>query len=322
MAQCADLRAKRRTGLATSQGLVSLVFWVSTVAVGRDLLESLGPLLGSSLTFIASGALLVVAATVRARGLGWRHRVSKRHLWICGPLFVAYLGLFYLALGLAVDRQQAILVGLVNYLWPTWIVLLAIPLQNARPRPMLFGAGVFLGLAGVSLAASVSTIGAEGSWSGLVMSLGRGWIPLALAGAGSLSWGAYSNLAKRFPQPASSVAVGLFLLAAGLALLVPGVFQGHTALWTPRAAAELTYMAIFPTAIAYTLWDRAMRDGNIAFLGSVSNLVPVASVALAGSLLAIPLHGRLLVGAAAVALGSLACRKSVTLEIGSTHRRG
>ncbi len=305
------MRSERRSNRATILGLISLVLWVSTVGVGRDLLESIGPFLGSSLTFLLSGAFLIVAATVRCRGVGWWSRVSKRHLYIGGPFFVAYLGLFYVALGLAVDRQQAVLVGLVNYLWPTWIVMLAVPLQRMRPRFLLFGLGVILGLAGVALAASVSAVGVDGSWSTVAASLIRGWVPLTLAGAGSIAWGVYSNLAKRIPQRETPAAVGLLMLAVGCMLLVPALTRSEAASWSLRAVVELLYMAAFPTAVAYTLWDRAMRDGNITLLGSMSNLLPLASVALAGAFLGIALHGRLVVGAAAVAAGSLACHRSL-----------
>ena len=305
------MRSQRRSGQATALGFISLVLWVSTVGVGRDLLESIGPLLGSSLTFLLSGALLLAVATLRFRGLGWWSRVSKRHLWICGPFFVAYLGLFYVALGMAADREQAVLVGLVNYLWPTWIVLLAIPLQRMRPRSLLFGLGVALGLAGVGLAASVSAVGVDGSWGAVVASLVHGWVPLTLAGAGSVAWGVYSNLARRVPQSETPVAVGLLMVATGCVLLVPALIGGEPASWGLRAVMELLYMAVFPTAVGYTFWDRAMRDGNITLLGSVSNLLPLASVALAGVLLGVPLHGRLVAGAAAVAAGSLACHRSL-----------
>jgi len=307
----AAMRSEKRPGRATSFGLVSLILWVSTVGIGRDLLESIGPLFGSSLTFLLSGAFLIAVATLRCRGLGWWSRISKRHLWICGPFFVAYLGLFYVALGIAADRQQAVLVGLVNYFWPTWIVLLAIPLQKMRPRFLLFGVGVVLGLVGVAFAASVSAVGADGSWSTVAASLIRGWAPLTLAGAGSVAWGVYSNLAKRVPQTETPVAVGLLMVAAGCILLVPALIRGEAASWSLRAVMELVYLAGFPTAVGYTLWDRAMRDGNITLLGSVSNLLPLASVALAGALLGIPLHGRLIAGAAAVAAGSLACHRSL-----------
>lgn len=316
MKPVSELLVPRRARIATAQGLIALVLWVSTVAVGRDLLEDLGPLLGSSLTFLLSGSLLVVAATIRSQGLGWRHRVSIKHLWLCGPFFIAYLGLFYCALGVAASREEAVLVGLANYLWPTWIVLLAIPLQKARPRLLPFVVGVALGLAGVLLAASVSTSEAEGRWPAVAATLAQGWMPLMLAGAGAVAWGIYSNLAKRVPQRETSAAVGLLLVAAGAMLVVPGIVWGDSATWTSRTVIELIYMAIFPTAIAYTLWDRAMRDGNIAVLGLISNLVPIASVALAGALLGIPLRGRLLAGAAAVVIGSLACRRSLSTWTG------
>ncbi|MBN1857659.1 EamA family transporter [Candidatus Bipolaricaulota bacterium] len=300
---------------ALLQGMIALALWGTTVAVGRDFLEATGPILGSSIVFLASGLALLVAMTIRSRGIGWRHQISTRHLWVCGPFFVVYLCLFYLALGLAESRDQAVIAGLVNYLWPTWVVVLSIPFQKTRPRALPFAVGIVLGIGGVLLATSVLVLVGTGNsgWSasGFVGVVAEAWLPLMLAGVGSVAWGVYSNLAKRVPQEATSAAIGMLLAAAGLTLLVPGLLQVHEVHWSLRVVLELIYAAIFPTAVAYSLWDRAMRDGDVAILGSISNLLPVASVALAAALLGVPLHWRLVGGAVAVAAGSLACRRSL-----------
>ncbi len=306
--------ANERPGLrkASIQGLMAIALWGTTVAVARDFLEVIGPVLGSSIVFLLSGSLLLLAKTIRWRGLGWWRQVSSKHLRVCGPFFVVYLCLFYLALGFAANRDQAVVAGLVNYLWPTWVIVLAIPFQKIRPRALPLGLGIALGICGVLLAMSVLVQGGSG-WtaSGMAATVAGAWLPLTLAGVGSMAWGVYSNLAKRVPQPATGAAIGVLLMVAGLILLVPGMLQAQDAHWSLQAVLEMAYAAIFPTAIAYSLWDRAMRDGSVAFLGSMSNLIPIISVGLAGALLGVSLHWRLLGGAAAVAAGSLACRRSL-----------
>jgi len=230
--------------------------------------------------------------------------LSRKHLVFCGPLFIAYLCLFYLALGLAQTRPEAIVVGLINYLWPTMILLFAIPLLGRRPRGLAFAVGSAISLGGIVLAMSVQ---AEGLGA-LIGALGASGLPMLLALVASVMWGLYSNLAKRYPQTNSSGAVGLFLLVTGLSLLAVAEKQWGGVDWTPKAIGELSYMIVFPASLAYCFWDIAMRDGNIALLGSASNLIPVLATLLAGVYLQVALGWELLGGAIGVVLGAFLCQ--------------
>jgi len=225
---------------------------------------------------------------------------------LCGPLFVGYLCLFYLALGLAETRADAIVVGLINYLWPTMILLFAIPLLGRRPRWPVLAVGSAVSLGGIVLATSVQ---AE-SLGALIGAFGSSGVPMILAFVASVMWGLYSNLAKRYPQPNSTGAVGLFLLVTGLVLLIAVGNSWNGVDWNPRAIGELSYAIIFPASLAYCLWDIAMRDGNIALLASASNLIPVLATLLAGVYLRVPLGWELLGGAIGVVVGAFLCRLS------------
>jgi len=48
-----------------------------------------------------------------------------------------------------------------------------------------------------------------------------------------------------------------------------------------------------------------MRDGNLALVGSASNLIPILSTAISAAFLRVPLRVELLGGAALVVLGAL-----------------
>jgi len=295
---------RRKNTLATSLGFVAILFWSTTVPAARSVMEKLGPLFGMSLVFSISGLLLLALTSIRAKGLGWVSRLSKKHLVVCGPLFIGYLCCFYLALGIAATRTETVVAGLVNYLWPTMILLFAIPILSKRPRPFAFVAGIAISLGGIVLAMSVQ---AE-SLGALFSALGKSGLPMLLALVASVMWGLYSNLAKRYPQTISTGAVGLFLVVAGLSLLAVAGRQWGGVDWTPKAIGELSYMIIFPASLAYCFWDIAMRDGNIALLGSSSNLIPVLATLLAGVYLQVTLGWELLGGAIGVVLGGFLCQ--------------
>ncbi len=285
----------------TLLGFVAIVLWSTNTPATRALLERLGTLPGSAISLLLAGACLVLLTTARARGLGWVKKLSWRHVGFCGPLFILYFVLLNPALGLAATRPAAIVAGLINYLWPTFVLLFSIPLLGARPRTLAFLGGVGVSLCGVVLAASIQ-------FAGLGIpteSLARSLFPLLLAFGASVIWGVYSNLTMRFPQPASTGAVGIFLIAAGAALALASVGRWPAIHWTLTATLELAYVAIFPLALGYALWDLAMRDGNLVLVGSASNLIPILSTALSAALLGVPFRAELLGGAALVVLGAL-----------------
>ena len=295
---------KLENALATGLGFVAILLWSTTVPVARSVMEKFGPLFGMGLMFSFSGLLLLILTSIRAQGFGWISRLSKRHLIICGPLFIGYLCFFYLALGIAKTRTETVVAGLVNYLWPTVILVFSIPLLGKRPRPFWFVVGIVISLGGIVLAMSVQ---AE-SLSALVKALGKSGLPMLLALVGSFMWGLYSNLAKRHPQPVSTGAVGLFLFVTGIALFLASLGAWQTATWSLQTVIELIYMILFPASAAYCFWDIAMRDGNIALLGSASNLIPVLATLLASVYLQVTLGWELLGGAIGVVLGAFLCQ--------------
>jgi drug/metabolite transporter (DMT)-like permease len=78
--------------------------------------------------------------------------------------------------------------------------------------------------------------------------------------------------------------------------------------WSLQAVIELAYMILFPASAAYCFWDIAMRDGNIALLGSASNLIPVLATLIASAYLRVTLRWELLGGAVGVVLGAFLCQ--------------
>jgi len=117
--------------------------------------------------------------------------------------------------------------------------------------------------------------------------------------------GHLSNLTKRFPQPVSTGAVGIFLIVAGGTLTLASAGRWPKVDWALATTVELAYVAVFPLALDYALWDLAMRDGNLALVGSASNLIPILSTAISTVFLGVPFRGELIGGATLVVLGAL-----------------
>lgn len=131
---------------------------------------------------------------------------------------------------------------------------------------------------------------------------------LAIGLIAALLWGLYSVLARVHRQTVSSGAVAVFLLVAGLVALIVSRGQWAESIWSTRAMLSGVYMAIFPNSVAYWLWDVAVRDGDVATLGAVSNLIPVLSTLVGTAVLAIGLRWELIGGAVVVVLGAALSR--------------
>src|SRR6218665_523470 len=106
---------------ATWTGLVAIVIWGASVGMMRSITEALGPVAGGAAVFTLSGLL-----AWRVVGVPSLRAMHPAYLWLAGGLFVVYEICFALSLGLAHDRAQALELGMLNYLWPSLTILLAV----------------------------------------------------------------------------------------------------------------------------------------------------------------------------------------------------
>lgn len=83
-------------------------------------------------------------------------QIPRRYLLAGSVLFVSYEICLALSLGYAASRQQAIEVGMVNYLWPSLTILFAI-LFNGQKSSWLVIPGLLLALLGVGWVLGAST---------------------------------------------------------------------------------------------------------------------------------------------------------------------
>jgi drug/metabolite transporter (DMT)-like permease len=100
--------------------------------------------------------------------------------------------------------------------------------------------------------------------------------------AGVVFWGAYTMWAKRIAE-ADVVAVTACVAAMGTLLLLPAALAEAALRPTPvlRLADGLRigYLGVFPSALCYLLFNRALRDLEASQVGVFINLIPVIGVA-------------------------------------------
>ena len=292
--------------LSTVAGLGAILLWSTTFAVARSLSEQVGPVTAGAAVYTVGGAVCVIRLAVSPARIGELFRLPLRYLLGCGSLFALYTATIYLAIGLARNRDQLLEIALVNYLWPALTLLLSIPLLRKRGRVWLVP-GTALALAGVAL---VMTQGAAITWRTWLDHVGSNPLAFALAFVAAVSWGLYSNLTRRWAEGGGDGAVELFLPATALALIVIRWFLHEASVWSPRAAAETAVLATV-TAVAYVLWDLAMRRGNLLLVATCSYFTPLLSTAVSCAYLGVPTSSQLWIGCALLVAGSLITWKSV-----------
>ncbi|MGK8935959.1 aromatic amino acid DMT transporter YddG [Pluralibacter gergoviae] len=284
------------TQKATLTGLTAIILWSTMVGLMRSVSEGLGPVGGAALVFTFSGLLLIFTV-----GFPNLRRIPRRYLLAGSALFVSYEICLALALGYAVNRQQAIEVGMVNYLWPSLTILFAMAFNGQKSRwPVL--PGILLSLAGV-----VWVLGGERGLNidEIISNVRSGPLSYLLAFTGAFIWAAYCTVTAKYAGGQNGITLFVLLTAAALWLKFLLADQPPMHFTLPVTVKLLALSAAL--GLAYSAWNIGILHGNVTLLATASYFTPVLSSALAALLLSTPLLWAFWQGAAMVCLGSLIC---------------
>ena len=228
-------------------------------------------------------------------------KFPRRYLLWGSFLFVAYELCLSLAIGYANSSRQAIEVGMVNYLWPSFTMLFAIVFNNQKSN-LLIVPGFLLALLGISWVLG----GDQGlDFPGMLENIQDNPLSYGLAFSGALIWAAYCTVTNRLADGVNGVT--LFFMLTSVALWVQY-------LTTDVRVMEFDYHAVFYLAMAasamgfgYAAWNVGILHGNVTILAGASYFTPVLSAALAAMLLHEPLSASFWQGASLVCVGSILC---------------
>lgn len=207
------------------------------------------------LVFTLSGQFRELAAAARQPAAGW--------LLGIGGLFGYHL--FYF---IAQQNAPAASAGLISYLWPLLIVIMAglLPGERLRPVHLLGGGCGFL--------ATVLLVGPDGlDWDG---GYAFGYLAALVA---SLIWSSYSVLSRLLARIPTAAVTWNCLGAALLALVC------HL-LWEPSGWPEeaniwaVVALGLGPVGSAFFTWDLGMKRGHVRMLGLLAYATPLLSTVI------------------------------------------
>ena len=292
-------------GPSTLLGLLAILLWSSTFGFARSIAVSFGALRSGAMVFLTAGLLALLWALRKSRPPCKGSPLAlaapgkpRRQLAACGLLFVVYLVCLYLAIGLAANDSQVLLVGLINYLWPAATLALAVPIFGLRMR-RFFPLGLLLALFGLALAT-----GSRPPPGDSLSHPTAYWIMFL----GMLSWSLYSDLNRAWSASWRGSPVGFFLTGGGLTLGILSLLLPEPFTWSWTAGIQCAYMALGPGWLAYSFWDTGTRRGNLLFLASASYLTPVLSSLVTSWMLHLTPSGAFWAGTMLLVAGAVVSR--------------
>lgn len=286
----------KKSNRATLIGMVAVVLWSSIVGLIRSVSDHLGPTGGAAMMYsVASVFLLLSAGWVR---LG---EFPRRYLVWGSLLFVSYELCLALSIGYANTARQAIEVGMVNYLWPTFTIVAAI-LFNRQRTNLLIVPGFLLSIVGICW-----VLGGEQGFdpAGMLHNVRDNPPSYGLAFAGALIWAAYCTVTARMAGGKNGVT--LFFMLVSVTLWIKYLLGGGGAMDFSGEAVAYLLLAAAAMGFGYGAWNVGILHGNVTILAGASYFIPVLSAAFSTLLLRAALPLAFWQGAAMVCGGAILC---------------
>ncbi len=276
-----------------------MLFWASNVVIARGFRADLPPMwLAFWRWVIGAGVLLPVLGRQlwRQRRVLWSlrwHYLVQAGIGIVGTSACIYLG---------VATASATSAAALQTPTPAWILLIAAVFQRRR-----MSWNQVLGVA-VSMFGALY-IAVEGDMARLAgFELGRGELWLL---ASSVCWAVYTLSLDAMPKKVTTTLSMLVQMILGGLLLLPMAMIAEPGAampgsWPTASWMAVLYLGIFPSVVAYTLYNIGVNKLGSQTAGSFDNLMPAFS-----SFLSITFLGESLM--AYHVLGFIACVAGVTL---------
>lgn len=273
---------------ATLIGFTAIFFWSTAVGFARLASDGFGPYLAPAINFTTATLCLLLFNTKKAiqrckqKNINFRiyaqvssffKNIPFFYVLICGSLFVLYNFTFVLAIGISTTQRQVLEVGLINYLWPSLIILFSVLFFKEKVKKSIY-VGVILAFLGIIISTSKGNVNLTIFWNNLQASP----LPYALVFFSAFAWALYSNLLHYWQNHNC-----LFLFFAFLSFLFwfcafkLGDFDTFSFSHFPYLAFISSIVLGIINAVSYFTWEIAITKGNMTLLAVASYFIPILS---------------------------------------------
>lgn len=284
------------TQKATLVGLIAILLWSLIVALIKDVSSHFGAVGGAALIYTLASIFLFFS-------VGWTSLKSfpKSYLIWGSLLFVTYEICLSLSIGYSNNNRQAIEVGMVNYLWPTFTMVAAI-VFNQQKANFLIIPGFVISLLGICW-----VLGGEQGFDliGMTANIQQNPLSYGLAFLGTLLWAAYCTLTARIANGVNGIT--LFFILVSVVLWIKYFMMGGSGFNFDWSSSISLVFAAAAMGFGYAAWNVGILHGNVTLLAGASYFIPVLSAFFAAILLNTPLDLSFWYGALMVCVGSILC---------------
>lgn len=247
--------------------VLAQLFWATNFIFGARLIEEFTPVELTTYRWLGALPLLLLIAW-------WLERPDWRAAWRewGWHLLQALLGMvgYTLFLYAALETSSSVNAGVISAMSPATITIAAVILLGERVT-RIGVAGIALSIVGVLLVVLAGQSGA----SGLAVSIGD-----LLLVASVVVWTAYVIVSRRLRTP--PITATAVQVALSVAVLLPLLaIVGAPAEPTAAGWFGLAWIIVFPSALAYLLWNIAAATLGPAKTGVFLNLLPVFTTIIA-----------------------------------------
>ncbi len=206
-----------------------------------------------------------------------------------------------LSVGFAQNARQAVEIGMVNYLWPTFTIVGAVYF-NKQPSKWWIVIGFVLSFLGIA-----TVLGGDVglSISGIYHNVRTNPGGYIMAFADAVFWAAYCTLTARVKAEGSSV--GFFFALVSILLWIEYFLSGADTLSFDSVSLGYAVAAASCMGLGYAVWNIGISRGNLTVLAGASYFIPVLSAVVSSFLISAPLSMTFWQGAGMVCLGSIVC---------------
>ncbi|KXO85313.1 hypothetical protein AYK86_06500 [Acinetobacter venetianus] len=281
---------------ATLIGLVAILLWSLIVALIKDVSSHFGAVGGAALIYTLASIFLLVS-------VGWTQlRTFPKTYLIWGSiLFVAYEVCLSLSIGYSDNNRQAIEVGMVNYLWPTFTMVAAI-VFNQQKANLLIIPGFILSILGICW-----VLGGDQGFdlASMLNNIQANPLSYGLAFIGTLLWAAYCTLTAGIAKGVNGIT--LFFILVAIVLWLKYLLMGGGAFHFDMQSSISLIFAAAAMGFGYAAWNIGILHGNVTLLAGASYFIPVLSAFFSAIILSTSLAMSFWYGAFLVCIGSILC---------------
>jgi drug/metabolite transporter (DMT)-like permease len=290
-------------------GSLAILIWGVALPFERLVIEEIGVYSWIGVQYGISGIVTLM--------INWRSRPIKKAYFMAPTLygrwifFILHIVSFTIAIGI-VSRDHISFLILLNYLWPTAIIVSSIFVAGIKVKRVW---AFLLGTLIVLLSLAIEIIGSKLVSVELFQS-SRDCIAYILAVFGAISWGLYSSFSKRSGDSSGAgTVIPLFQLTLGLALPL-SYFEPFYVPW--HLTFNIAILAIVFSllqVVAFQSWDHGMRKGNIVALSLFADFIPWLSLFSASLFLHFELGVHTVLSAVCLVAGAMVTRYGVMGQV-------